>query len=95
MAINNIAINGSSAQGQQLKSWISQYWSFLAATNQLLAQMQAQNDGTTFTALETQFGVPTGQGVNVYGIVFAVGNGNPGSPTGLGAAAFGPISRLD
>jgi hypothetical protein len=94
MAIDNIAVNGSSAQGQQLKSWIQQWYAFKQATQVLLAQMQHQNDGVSYATLETQFGIATGQGTNVYGIVFAAGNG-ASNGSGIGHAAFGPIDRLN
>lgn len=91
MPIDNIAINGTSAMGNQLKNLMSTLFSAKAQAAQILQQMQEQNDGTTYTQLETQYGIPTGQGTNVYAMVFALANGNPASPSGFGTGAFTQI----
>lgn len=90
MPIDNIVINGASPMGNQLKALMSNLYSAKAQAAQLLQQMQEMNDNVTFTQLETQFGVPTGQGTNVYAMVFALANGS-GTGTGFGSGPFTQI----
>ena len=74
MPISNIPINRTSPLGPNLASAVQQLLSAKNAFTQILLQMQDQTDFTTYTAIETAFGLPSGQGSNVYGLVFAVAN---------------------
>jgi hypothetical protein len=88
VTIQNIPINRTSAQGATLAALLAQLWNASNLATQILNQMQNQTDGSNYGAIETQWGLPSGQGSNVYGLVFAVANGNPSSPSGFGAGAF-------
>jgi hypothetical protein len=69
MPIDNITVSSTSAQGSMLKNAQSQLQSAINNLAQALAYMQQQTDGTTYTAIETQFGLPTGKGQTVNNLV--------------------------
>lgn len=87
MAIDNIPINGSSAMGNQLKALNNNLFTCKAQAEQMLLQMQEMQAGSDYSQLETQYGVPTGQGTNVYAMIFALANGG-GTGTGFANGAF-------
>jgi hypothetical protein len=88
MSIQNIVVNASAAQAGQLKALENLLWSASALATQILLQMQSQTDESNFATIESQFGLATGQGTNVYSLLFALANGNPASPSGFGVGAF-------
>lgn len=82
MAIDYIKIDTSSpntaTQAALLKSYVSLLRSAYNTGKQVLAVMGHQNDGTTFTSIETFFGLPAGKGQTVFNMV----NGSIGSMEG-------------
>ncbi len=88
MPIANITVNGASAQGQQLKSLVSQLYSVRAQARQLLEQMQQQTDlASDYTHVEAQFGLGAGAGTTVYSLLFSLANG-ANNASGLENAAI-------
>ncbi len=81
MPVDNITISTASPQGNSLKNLVSQVYNVRNMARQILEQMQEQTNATDdFTHIETQYGLVTGQGANVYSLVFALANGaNNGS----------------
>jgi hypothetical protein len=79
MPIDNIPINTTAPQAQQLRSLCQMLWNSQALAQQILLQMQQQTDFSSYVNIETQFGLPTGKGVTVYGLIFALANGSLGT----------------
>jgi hypothetical protein len=78
MAVDFITINLSAQQASLLKQYTVALRSAYDIGNRLIGMMGHMNDGTTFTQIETSFGVPTGQGQVVFNLV----NGSFGSMNG-------------
>lgn len=82
MAIDFIKIDTSSPNTAPLAPLLKSYASSMRTTynigKQLIGQMTHQNDGTTFTLIETLCGLPTGKGQTVFNLV----NGSIGSMEG-------------
>ena len=97
MPIANITINRNASQeAQDLYNLLTLCWQSSALATKVLSMMQQMNDGTTYTALETAYGLPTGQGSTVYSLVFSLANGNSTLGTGFGAGTFTQfMSRLN
>lgn len=72
MAIDFIPINQNQAGATQaiaLKNAISIGAQFYQQMTAIRNQMTHMEDGTTFTALETYFGLPAGQGQAIFNLV--------------------------
>lgn len=69
MAIDFIPINLSAAQAQSLKGYILTLRQAQELGQRVLDMMTNMEDGTTFTQIETQFGVPTGSGQTIFNLV--------------------------
>lgn len=81
MAIDFIKIDitqTAATQAGLLKNYITQLRSAYELGQRCLAIMGHNNDGTTFTSIETLFGLPTGKGQAVFNMV----NGSLGSMQG-------------
>lgn len=78
MAIDFISINPTASQAQALKTYIANLRLSQELGQRCLDVMSHMNDGTTFTAVETAFGIPTGMGQTVFNLV----NGSLGSMKG-------------
>jgi hypothetical protein len=72
MPIDNVTVNVTSSQGAQLKSLQNLINQARNLARQIAEQMNQQTDGTTFTAIETQFGLPSGDGETVYNLTVAL-----------------------
>lgn len=82
MAIDYIKVDTTPSAATKAQLLI-QYVTALRQSYELgvktLAIMNHNNDGTTWTSLETLFGLPTGKGQTVYNLI----NGSVGSMTGV------------
>lgn len=81
MAIDYIKIDATQTAATQaplLKSYIATLRQAYNLGQQAIAIMGHNNDGVTFTALETLFGLPTGKGQTVFNFV----NGSFGTMNG-------------
>lgn len=80
--IDYIKIDTSSpntaTQAALLRSYVVQLRNAYNTGKQILAIMGHQNDGTTFTQIETFFGLPVGKGQTVFNLM----NGSIGSMEG-------------
>lgn len=78
MAIDFIPINLSAAQAQALKGYILTLRQAQELGQRVLDMMTNMEDGTTFTQIESSFGLPAGSGQTVFNLV----NGSIGSMKG-------------
>lgn len=78
MAIDFISINTTASQALALKVYIQNLRLSQELGQRCLDIMTHNNDGTTFTAIETLFGLPAGKGQTVFNLV----NGSLGSMKG-------------
>lgn len=70
--------NAGATQAGLLKSYVQTLRGAYEMGTRILAIMGHNNDGTTFTDIETYFGLPTGKGQTVFNLV----NGSIGSMQG-------------
>lgn len=68
----------AATQAPLLKSYVAQLRQAYETGTRVLAIMGHNNDGITFTAIETLFGLPAGKGQAVFNLV----NGSKGSMEG-------------
>jgi len=82
MASDFIQINTSNPAVASQAAYLKQYVSILRSAYELGTRVRANmlhmHDGTTFTELERQFGVPTGKGNAIFDLV----NGSIGAMEG-------------
>ena len=78
MAIDFIPITQTAPQGSQLKTAILSLRQAYSQLQAVLGIMTHQNDGTTFTGIESAFGLPAGKGQTVFNLV----NGTVGAMQG-------------
>lgn len=69
MPIDNIVVNSNSPMGSLLDQLQANLQNAANLAAQILNYMNQQTDGTTYTSIETQFGLPTGQGQTVYNLI--------------------------
>lgn len=68
----------AASQAQLLKNYVNTLRSAYDMGTRIKAIMTHNNDGTTFTDIETLFGLPTGKGQTVFNLI----NGGIGSMQG-------------
>ncbi len=78
MATDFINVNLASAQGRALVDYARQLRVAYDQGKRILGIMTHNNDGAIFTAIETLYGLPSGQGQVVFNLV----NGSVGSMEG-------------
>jgi hypothetical protein len=69
MAINYITVDRSRQQGNDLLTIIETLRYYQDRLRQEKEKMENMTDGITYTAIETQYGIPTGKGDEVYNLV--------------------------
>jgi hypothetical protein len=69
MAINYITVDAARKQGGELLSIIDNLRYYQDRLRQEKEKMENMTDGITYTAIETQYGIPTGKGDEVYNLV--------------------------
>jgi hypothetical protein len=69
MAINYITVDRARQQGGELLSVIESLRYYQDKLRQEKEKMENMTDGITYTAIETQYGIPTGKGDEVYNLV--------------------------
>jgi len=69
MAINYITVDRSRQQGGELLSVIESLRYYQDKLRQEKEKMENMTDGVTYTAIETQYGIATGKGDEVYNLV--------------------------
>lgn len=69
MPIDNITVNSTSNQGGLLKQLESNLQNAVNLASQILNLMNQQTDGTTYTTIESQWGLTSGNGQTTYNLV--------------------------
>jgi hypothetical protein len=69
MAINYITVDRNRQQGGELLSVIENLRYYQDKLRQEKEKMENMTDGVTYTAIETQYGIATGKGDEVYNLV--------------------------
>lgn len=69
MAVNYITVDRSRQQGNDLLSIIDNLRYYQDRLRQEKEKMENMTDGVTYAAIETQYGIPTGKGDEVYNLV--------------------------
>jgi hypothetical protein len=69
MAINYITVDAARKQGGELLSILDNLRYYQDRLRQEKEKMENMTDAVTYTAIETQYGIPTGKGDEVYNLV--------------------------
>lgn len=69
MAINYITVDRSRQQGNELLTIVETLRYYQDRLRQEKEKMDNMTDGVSYTAIETQYGIPTGKGVSMYNLV--------------------------